>query len=87
MSGLDGKGTNFPNGIQTPFIWLNGGLIPDPTAPSAAIANIVAANGTAAAGANPTKAEYDVVVTLANELKTKLDLALAALRAHGIIDE
>lgn len=28
------------------------------------------ANGVAAAGANPTKAEYDVVVTLVNELKT-----------------
>lgn len=40
------------------------------TAPAALTSTDTAsANGAAAAGANPTKAEYDVVVTLANELK------------------
>lgn len=31
------------------------------------------ANGVAAAGANPTKAEYDVVVALVNDLKSKFN--------------
>lgn len=34
---------------------------------------ITAADATAAAGANPTKAEFDVVVTLVNQIKAKLN--------------
>lgn len=40
---------------------------------------------TAAAGATPTKAEFDAVVALANSLKTSLNTALARLRTHGLI--
>lgn len=53
----------------------------------AAVADVASADGVAAAGANPTKAEFDVVVTLANKLKAQLNAALAALRAAGIIAE
>lgn len=45
-----------------------------------ALTPTVAPNATAAAGAAPTKAEFDVVVTLANELKADLNLAIAALK-------
>lgn len=34
----------------------------------------------AAAGASPTKAEYDVAVTLINELKTKMNTLITALK-------
>lgn len=53
--------------------------------PVATVADATAANAVAAAGANPTKAEYDAVVTLANELKTRLNALNAALRAAGVI--
>lgn len=33
-----------------------------------------------AAGANPTKAEYDVAVALINELKTKVNTLITALK-------
>lgn len=49
------------------------------------VAAVAAANGVAAAGANPTKAEYDVVVTLANETKAQLNSALAALKTAGLM--
>jgi hypothetical protein len=45
------------------------------------VAAVASADGVAAAGANPTKAEFDVVVTLANETKAQLNAALAALKA------
>jgi hypothetical protein len=51
----------------------------------AAVADVASANGVAAAGANPTKAEFDAVVTLANETKAQLNAALAALRLANII--
>lgn len=49
------------------------------------VAAVAAADGVAAAGANPTKAEYDAVVTLANETKAQLNAALAALKAAGLM--
>lgn len=48
-------------------------------------ADVAAANAAAAAGANPTKAEFDALVTLANEEKTVLNGLLAKLRAAGLI--
>jgi len=36
-------------------------------------AKVAAADATAAAGAAPTKEEFDAVVTLVNEIKTKLN--------------
>lgn len=51
----------------------------------AAVANVASANGVAAAGATPTKAEFDAVVALANETKVQLNAALAALRNANII--
>jgi hypothetical protein len=41
---------------------------------------VAAANATAAAGATPTKAEFDAVVTLVNELKTDVNSLVTALR-------
>ena len=49
------------------------------------VAAVAAANGTAAAGANPTKAEFDAVVTLANETKAQLNAALAAMKAANLM--
>jgi hypothetical protein len=46
-----------------------------------ALTPVAAANAVAAAGANPTKAEYDALVTLANENKAKLNAVIAALKA------
>ena len=40
---------------------------------------ITSADATAAAGSAPTKAEYDAVVTLVNELKTKVNLLVKQL--------
>ena len=50
-----------------------------------AIVDIAVADGVAAAGANPTKAEYDVVVALANANKAKINDILAKLRLADII--
>ena len=41
------------------------------------VATITSPNGVAAAGANPTKAEFDAVVTLVNEIKTKINTTAA----------
>ena len=46
---------------------------------SASGAKVKAANAAAAAGAAPTKAEFDAVVTLANELKTKYNALVSSL--------
>ena len=53
----------------------------------AAIVNITETDGVAAVGANPTKAEYDVVVTLVNANKAKINDLLAKLRLANIIIE
>lgn len=76
MSGLDQTGSNFPNGIRVGTKRLDG---------HTTIASVTATDGAAAAGANPTKAEYDVVVALANSNKAQLNLVIAALKAAGII--
>lgn len=47
----------------------------------AALTAATSANGVAAAGAEPTKAEYDAVVALVNELKGKVNGIIAALKA------
>ncbi len=51
----------------------------------AARTDIASANAAAAAASPPTKAEFDVVVTLVNETKTVVNDLLAKLRAAGII--
>ena len=50
-----------------------------------AVASVTATNGAAAAGANPTKEEYDVVVAEANSTKAQLNALLVQLRNAGII--
>lgn len=50
---------------------------------AAATATVTAADPVAAAGAAPTKAEFDAVVTLAKELKAKLNSVISAARAAG----
>ena len=42
--------------------------------------SITSASPVVAAGANPTKAEYDVAVALINELKADVNLLIAALK-------
>lgn len=51
----------------------------------AAVEDVASADAVAAATEPPTKAEFDAVVTLANETKAQLNAALAALRTAGII--
>ncbi len=46
-----------------------------------ALTPVSATNAAAAAGANPTKAEYDVVVALANANKAAINAIIAALKA------
>lgn len=58
-----------------------------PIVEQAAVDDVAAADAVAAAGANPTKEEFDAVVTLANELKAQLNTALTALRTANIIAE
>jgi len=58
-----------------------------PIVEQAAIVNITDADGVAAVGANPTKAEYDVVVALANANKAKINDILAKLRLANVIAE
>ena len=48
-------------------------------------ASVTAADGVAAVGAAPTKAEYDAVVTLANSNKAVINGLLTKLKAAGII--
>lgn len=50
-----------------------------------AVANVAAADATAAAAETVTKAEFDKVVAVANETKKQLNAALAALKAAGIM--
>lgn len=47
----------------------------------AALTNVTQANAAPAAGAEPTKAEYDVLVALANANKAKINQIIAALKA------
>lgn len=50
---------------------------------AAAVPNAGNATASAAAGATPTKAEYDALLADANTLRTKLNTLLTALRASG----
>lgn len=73
------SGTN-PNPAFAPEPLIAVGGLPTKTQ-VAALSNVTAADGTAAAGANPTKAEFDVLVTLANANKAKINAIIAALKA------
>lgn len=46
---------------------------------------VTAADAAAAAGSAPTKAEYDVLVTLANANKAAINLILTALKEANVI--
>jgi hypothetical protein len=70
------SGTNFPNGIKYGTKTVTG---------NATVASVTATDGAAAAGAAPDKAEYDVVVTLANSTKAQLNDLIARLKTAGII--
>jgi hypothetical protein len=50
---------------------------------TAAVADAGAATSVAAAGANPTKAEYDALRTDYLALRTKVNALLAAMRTSG----
>ena len=58
-----------------------------PTVPAAAdaVADVSAADAAAAAADTVTRAEFDAVVTLANEAKSKLNSLLAAMRTSGLL--
>lgn len=75
------SGTNFPNGIKTRDA--NG--VDKTITGNTAVASVASADGVAAAGATPTKAEYDVVVALVNELKAQVNALLVQLRNAYII--
>lgn len=49
-------------------------------------AAVSAADGVAAAGANPTKAEFDAVVTLANANKAAINALLTKLKNAGLME-
>lgn len=73
-------GSMFDNGLETKVNGVTKTITHNTT-----IAAVASADGAAAAGANPTKAEYDVVVALANESKTQLNTVIATLKTAGII--
>lgn len=72
-----------------PFAFGEGGSYSDTDARNAiktktgvaALAAVSAANAAPAAGAEPTKAEYDALVVLANANKTAINAIIAALKA------
>jgi hypothetical protein len=74
------SGTNYPNGIKTRVDGVDKTITGNPT-----IAAVTATDAAAAAGANPTKAEYDVAVTELNSCKAQLNLVIATLKTAGII--
>lgn len=53
--------------------------------PAALVASVSASNAAAAAGDNPTKAEFDAVVTLANANKTAINAVISALKTAGLM--
>ena len=86
--------TNFPNGIDVGSLKINGTAVTKTAAQinaatanpeQAAVANVASADAVVAAGANPTKAEFDALVALTNETKAQLNTALAKLRLADII--
>ena len=50
---------------------------------SSAVSAVASANATAAAGDAPTKAEFDAVVTLVNELKTQVNDLITKAKTAG----
>jgi len=52
---------------------------------AAAVADAAALTSVVAAGANPTKVEYDALRVDVTNLRTKVNALLAALRAAGTI--
>lgn len=53
--------------------------------PAAKVTAVSAADGVAAAGDAPTKAEFDAVVTLANANKAAVNAIITALKAAGLM--
>ncbi|PVC73474.1 hypothetical protein [Streptomyces sp. CS081A] len=52
---------------------------------AAAVTNVAAATASAAAGATPTKAEYDALLADVAAMRTKVNALLAALRSAGLM--
>lgn len=50
---------------------------------SSAVSAVASANAAAAAGDTPTKAEFDAVVALANELKTQVNDLISKAKTAG----
>lgn len=69
-----------PNPAFDPEPLVAVGGLPTKTEVSA-LTPVTAANATAAASENPTKAEFDVLVTLANANKAKINAIITALKA------
>lgn len=74
------SGTKFTHGLE---VEINGTT--KTVTGNTTVAAVASADGVAAAGANPTKAEFDAVVTLANETKAQLNTVIARLKTAGII--
>lgn len=67
-----------PNLAAEPLVVTGG--IPTKTQ-VAALTAVTAPDATSAAGSTPTKAEFDVLVTLANANKAKINAIISALKA------
>ena len=73
--GSDFGGGEAPGNATT----TNAGLVKK----SSAVSAVASANATAAAGNAPTKAEFDAVVALANELKTQVNDLISKAKTAG----
>lgn len=71
-------GTKTTQAASTDFVLTNAGKS---KAEIAALSTVSAAAVTGAAGANPTQAEYATMVTLVNELRTRVIALTTALKA------
>lgn len=63
---------------------LREGIVP-PMDPAAAVTDVAALTSTVAAGATPTKAEFDALRVDVASNRTKINALLASLRAGGFI--
>lgn len=89
---LDADGNPWtPSGGNTPasVAWdaITGKPATIPVTKAAVTASVKAADATAAAGETVTKAEFDAVVSLANETKRQFNAMIMAQRAAGLADE
>lgn len=79
--GITNKGV--ANGLAT--LNSSGRIAAANAAQSAAVADQAALTAVAAAGANPTKAEFDALLVDVTAARTKLNALLAAMRTAGLL--